>query len=184
MISILVDKLTREKFIRNDRQFQELYKKYFNVVFHHVNFLVGGDVPAAEDITQETLIKLYSSPPSAADHLSAWLLKVSSNLAYNYIKSNKQRTRRENKAFFRNLEPAGSFPPEEIYIENQEVAAVKEILNLLEERDRICLLLKFSGFSYTEISEITGVNKNSVGQVLARAQVKFKKEYLLRQGGT
>jgi len=183
VLPISVDKLSRERFIKEDHEFQALYQKYFSVIFRHVNYLVGGDASAAEDITQETLIKLYASPPVADDYLTAWLLRVSSNLAYNYLKNRKQRELRESKAYFRNMDPTGLCLPEEAVVSHQEVLAVKEVLDQMDERDRLCLLLKFSGFSYTEISQITGVPKTSVGQVLARARDKFKKEFILRHGG-
>ncbi len=184
----MLDKSSREGFIKNsgfkDAEFQKLYKKYFVIVFRHVNYLLGGNSPVAEEIVQETFIKLYNSPPVSQNSLSAWLLKVATNTTYNHLRSDKQRVARETKVY--NLESAGcpsSNLVEEVYFRNQQVLAVKEVLDYMPERDRICLLLKFSGFSYIEISEITGIQKGSVGTILARAQAKFRKEFLKRNGG-
>lgn len=178
------DKSPRERFIKKDAEFQKLYKQYFAIVFRHVNYLLGGNSPTAEEIVQETFIRLYNSPPVTQDNLSAWLLKVATNITYNCLRSDQRRTAREVKVH--NLfgaEHNTIKSAEEVYMRNQQVLAVKEILDLLPERDRICLLLRFSGFSYTEISEITGILKTSMGTALARAQARFKKEFLARNGG-
>lgn len=180
----MLDKSPREGFIKKDAEFQKLYKQYFAIVFRHVNYLLGGQSPTAEEIVQETFIKLYNSPPVTQDNLSAWLLRVATNTTYNYLRSDRRRTAREEKVH--NLNCAGeqtANSAEEVYLRNQQVLAVKEILELLPERDRLCLLLRFSGFSYGEIAEITGIQKTSIGTILARAQARFKKEFLARNGG-
>ena len=63
-------------------------------------------------------------------------------------------------------------------MKNQEVRTVRKILACLPDRDRMCLLLKFSGYKYGEIADIIEVEKSSVGTILARAQAKFKERYL------
>ena len=91
---------------------------------------------------------------------------------------------RENRVYTDGADktPEGCLP-EEVFLRNQQVLAVKEVLEVLPERDRMCLLLKFSGFSYLEIAEVTGVQTNSVGKFLARAQERFRKEFVKRNGG-
>ena len=72
--------------------------------------------------------------------------------------------------------------PEEVLIRDEEVALTRQVLELLPERDRACLLLKFSGMSYAEIARVTGIKENSVGTVLAQARAKFKREYIRLKG--
>jgi len=50
-------------------------------------------------------------------------------------------------------------------------------LNSMEFRDRICLLLKFSGYKYSEIAEVLEVEISSVGTIIFRAQAKFKQKF-------
>jgi len=45
------------------------------------------------------------------------------------------------------------------------------------------LLLKFSGYKYSEIAETIKIDKNSVGTVISRAQAKFKENYLKAEEG-
>jgi len=154
--------------------FSRFYKEYYAVVYRHIVYLTG-NVQAAEDLTQEVFIKLYDAPPRHAN-VAAWLFRVANNLAYNYLRDEKVR---------KNKEPAVSVDEddkvisiEDAVIRNQEIRTIKKILSLLPERDRICLLLKFSGYKYNEIAEIIGVEKNSVGTILARSQAKFMEKFL------
>lgn len=72
---------------------------------------------------------------------------------------------------------------EETFLRNHEVKKVQEILAQLNERDRMVLLLKFSGYRYKEMAEIIEVETNSVGSILARALTRFKNLYVEREGG-
>lgn len=154
--------------------FDTSYEKYYSVIFRHCAYLTG-DVQAAEDIAQETFIKLYDSPPSHGN-TGAWLSRVATNLAYNYMRDQKIRRSKEPVVEEHGVSNVVSI--EEIAIKNSEVRLTRKILNNLDHRDRLCLLLKFSGYKYNEISEIAGIEKASVGKILSRAQEKFKKLYL------
>ncbi|MCL6472320.1 MAG: sigma-70 family RNA polymerase sigma factor [Firmicutes bacterium] len=139
------------------------------MVFRHL-MLILGERAAAEDVAQDTFIKLYESPPQEFTNLSGWLIRVATNLAYNHLRNEKNRKRREAlEAVWESFE--------QDFLSFSEVAQVRDILQLLEDRDRICLILKFSGFSYGEIAGMTGMKKSSVGKVLARAVDKFKRAY-------
>ncbi|WP_026073712.1 RNA polymerase sigma factor SigX [Acetivibrio cellulolyticus] len=154
--------------------FNTSYEKYYAVVFRHCAYLTG-DVQSAEDIAQETFIKLYNSPPDHGN-TGAWLSKVATNLAYNYIRD--QKTRRSKEPVAEEHDENNVISIEEIAIKDSEVRLTRKILNLLNHRDRLCLLLKFSGYKYNEIAEIAGIEKVSVGKILSRAQEKFKELYL------
>jgi RNA polymerase sigma factor (sigma-70 family) len=144
------------------------------VILRHIAYLVG-DVQAAEDLAQETFMKLYDAPP-LHDNIIAWLSRVASNLSYNYLRGEK--VKRNKAPAIMEHETDNVISIEDIALRNHEVTQTKKVLNKLNARDRMCLLLKFSGYKYAEIAEITGLDRNSVGTVLARAQAKFKEAYL------
>src|SRR5690606_8149349 len=66
---------------------------------------------------------------------------------------------------------------EDLAIRSEERINVHQVLESLSERDRTCLIMRFSGFSYQEIAEVIGVSKNSVGTILLRAMRRFRREY-------
>lgn len=154
--------------------FHDIYQTYYKVVFKHTAYITG-NLQAAEDLTQEAFIKLYGNPP-AHDNVGAWLCRVASNLAYNYLRDEKVKKKKEPAVSEMDVDKVISI--EDIAIRNQEVRLTRRILNTLAERDRMCLLLKFSGYKYHEIAEIIGVDKASIGTILARSQAKFMERYL------
>ena len=157
-----------------NQEFKDTYEKYYNMVFKRISYLTG-DAHAAEDLTQEAFIKLYNYPPEHGN-TAAWLNKVSANLSYNYLRDEKVHGEKNEAVFDREYDNVISI--EDAAIKNCEIALTKKALNTLVPRDRMCLLLKFSGYKYSEIAEIIGVDKNSVGTILSRAQAKFKEAYL------
>jgi RNA polymerase sigma factor (sigma-70 family) len=160
---------------KNDYEdFKKTYENYYSVIFKHTAYITGS-LQVAEDITQETFIKLYNSPPSHTNVI-AWLTKVSSNLSYNHLRSEKIRQNKEPEIVEDGLGNVISI--EDAAIRNYEIRLTKKILNSLPPRDRICLLLKFSGYKYNEIAEVIGLDFASIGTTLARAQAKFRERYL------
>lgn len=152
-----------------DALFQENYPK----VLRHIAYLTG-DLQAAEDISQEVFSRLYKNPPEHGN-VSAWLFKVANNLAYNHLRDEKARSTKESALLAGEADKIISI--EDKVIRNQEIRKIKKALDALSERDRMCLLLKFSGYRYSEIAEAIGVEKTSVGAILARCQARFAEKF-------
>jgi RNA polymerase sigma factor (sigma-70 family) len=157
-----------------DQDFDSAFKKYYPVILKHAAYLTGS-IQAAEDLAQEAFAKLYKTPPTHSNTI-AWLSKVTSNLAYNYLRDEKGRKSKDVVYAEDDVEKVISI--DDRVIRNQEIRLTKKVLSSLPVRDRICLLLKFSGYKYDEIAEIIEVEKTSVGTILARAQAKFRERYL------
>jgi RNA polymerase sigma factor (sigma-70 family) len=155
-------------------EFENVYTKYYSVIFRNIYYITG-DVHATEDLVQETFMKLYNAPPEHTN-IAGWLNRVATNLSYNYLRNQKNRTNKDNLVLDTAEDNVTSI--EDIAIRNYELKLTRNILNIMLPRDRICLLLKFSGYKYNEIAEILGVDKNSIGTILSRAQKKFKDAYL------
>ncbi|MGE5328503.1 MAG: sigma-70 family RNA polymerase sigma factor [Deltaproteobacteria bacterium] len=153
--------------------FDSDYAKYYNQVFKHTAFLTG-NIQAAEDITQETFIKLYNSPPSHSNTI-AWLTTVATNLVYNYLRNEKVKKNKEPSVYENDANKVISI--EDTAIRNHEIRLIRKVLSSMEPRDRLCLLLKFSGYKYSEIAEIIEVEASSVGTIISRSQSKFKQKF-------
>jgi RNA polymerase sigma factor (sigma-70 family) len=159
---------------KDEQNFRTTYEKYYDTIFKRISYLTG-DMHVAEDLTQEVFMKLYNSPPDH-NNIAAWLNKVSTNISYNYIRDRKIHEGKNEVIYEKEMDNVVSI--EEAAINNCEVDLTKKVLNMLSPRDRMCLLLKFSGYKYSEIAEVIGVDKNSVGTLISRAQAKFKDNYL------
>ena len=160
--------------------FQSLFEQFYPFVVKHVYFLTQDKV-MAEDIAQETFIKLYHSCPISLFNPGAWLNRVATNLTYNLLKG--ERMRRDREGLQSKERPANPETSEDLILRKEETDYVKSALNALPVKERMCLLLRHSGFSYEEISEALNIPKSSVGQTIARTQAKFKEIYLKGKGG-
>jgi RNA polymerase sigma factor (sigma-70 family) len=170
---------TADKPKLNHNGFRELFERHYPAICRHLTCLLGSRA-AAEDVAQETFIRLYQTPPPEPSNLGGWLARVATNLAYNHLRSENSRSRREVGAGLASVESEAG--PEETLVRDEEVALTRQVLALLPARDRACLMLKFSGMDYASIARATGIKESSVGTVLARARAKFKVEYIKHKG--
>jgi len=90
-------------------------------------------------------------------------------LAHNHFRGEDSRKKREEKFWLLRKHSAYNLREEQIY--------VRQVLQMMEERDRLLLIMKHSGYSYEEIAEVLGVKKTSVGTLVARAHRKFKEHF-------
>jgi len=158
--------------------FISYYEKYYPVILKHAAYLTG-NIQVAEDIAQETFIKLHKLPPSHTN-IGAWLMKIATNLSYNYMRGD--RVKRSKIPILAENEMNNVISIEDAAIKNLEIRSIRKALNSLKPRDRLCLLLKYSGYKYNEIAEAAGIDVNSVGKILARTQDKLKKIYSKEAG--
>lgn len=139
-------------------------------MFRQLAYLLR-DYSLAEDLAQDVFLRLYECPPQHQENLGGWLAKVARNLAFNQNRNNKSHRRKVTK-----IAASGEATT---HIQEREwaIVEVKSILAKMPERERSLLLLKHSGYTYEEIAAALGINKASVGTLLARAQQKFKNLY-------
>ena len=79
-------------------EFDEAFSLHHRTVFRAARSVVG-DAGLAEDMTQETFLRLYHHQDSITDleMLRPWLIRVAINLAKNTIRgNNRANTRDEN----------------------------------------------------------------------------------------
>lgn len=164
--------IPKRKRIKEDI-FQIRYEKYYPVVYKHLYYLVGNN-ELAEDLTQEVFIKYYHTRDGEVEFLGAWLSKVATNTAFNYLRGEKRRLKREENIFEKSK---NIFSIEDEIFRNEEIMSVRRALSGLSDQQRTCLVLKFSGYSYDEIHRATNISRGSIGQIIARGKKKFLKIY-------
>lgn len=153
--------------------FKAHYEQYYPKVLKHLYFIMGNN-DFNEDVAHDVFMKYWDAPPGSVEYPGAWLCKVAANLALNQVRSRKRTVAREERLM---AEPQELITAEDQIYRREDVKQVREILSELPEDQRTCLLLKFSGYSYDEISQATGVPRGNVGQMIARGKVKFTTLY-------
>ncbi|WP_186763900.1 RNA polymerase sigma factor SigX [Planomicrobium sp. CPCC 101079] len=161
-------------------RFQQLFKQHYPLVVRKVLVIVK-EQSIAEDIAQEVFVKLYHTDPKTIHNMQGWLTKVAVNTAYNHLRTEKRHHARAEKQKIYEKNSAGSI--EDRYMELEDIQEVQKTLMKLPERDRDILIMKFSGYSYEEIAKNNGVEKMSIGTLLARAKQRFKQSYMEERRG-
>ena len=148
-------------------QIAELYDKYKNAVYR-MAFAYCKNKADAEDIMQETFIKLFTADIrfEDSDKEKSWLLKVTVNKC---------------KDMFRSLRYKYSLtaiPLEEaslVYETPEESEVYHAVMSLPTKYRLVIHLYYYEDYSIKEISRITGNNESAVQTQLYRARNKLKK---------
>ncbi len=151
-----------------------LFNEAYPGLFRYCHRLTG-DRDVAEDVAQEAFVRLWyrrvSGEPQA---LRSWLFKVATHLIRDQARAtaNRQRLLEANP-----VRPAAAEMPDAAAERAEAAERVREVLDGLDVRDRILLLMREEGFSYREMAEAVDVAPASVGTLLARALSRFSQEY-------
>jgi RNA polymerase sigma factor (sigma-70 family) len=162
---------------RFDRLFASFYPELFGLVYR-----ILGDRMETEDTLQDAFLKLSDDDAlqeKPDQEVGAWLRRVGMNLAFNRLRSARRASARLERVgrLEHSHEESDSTSPASIVMRQEERAAVRRALAEVPERQRECLLLRHSGYSYVEIAETVGIAVGSVGVYLTRAEHAFRTIY-------
>ncbi|HEX3213691.1 MAG TPA: sigma-70 family RNA polymerase sigma factor [Actinomycetota bacterium] len=158
--------------------FRERYRELYGL-----GYRLLGDHGEAEDVVQETFLKLDGHPvlERPDPEVAAWLRRVCLNTAYNRLRGQRRAVARLDRAAradrAEDETDAGAAPLLDVLRAEQQ-RAVRRALNSLPERQRACLLLRHAGYSYAEIAATLDLAVGSVGVLLARGERAFREAYL------
>jgi RNA polymerase sigma-70 factor (ECF subfamily) len=162
---------------RFDALFEQLYPRLFGLIYR-----VLGDRMETEDTLQDAFLKLADDAELQARpdaEVAAWLRRVCLNLSANRRRDASRAQQRLKRTA--RLEPADAAAddggPAGAAERHEVQTAVRRALAALPERQRDCLLLRHSGYSYAEIAATLSVAVGSVGVLLARAERAFRAAY-------
>ena len=135
------------------------------------------DANAAQDVVQNTFIKLSvhwnTKSQTSPRELSAWLYRVTHNLAVDYIRHEARHT----VCLARHAEEEQSHAaadPKQADAVGEAAERAAALLRTLSIREQQVVTLKvFEEKSYREISEITGLSEGNVGYILHYAMQKL-----------
>jgi RNA polymerase sigma factor (sigma-70 family) len=156
--------------------FEEAFTLHHRTVFRAARSVVQ-DPGLAEDVTQETFLRLYHHQDSILNDemLRPWLIRVAINVAKNTVRGQVRANTRDE-----NYVKQSDVSVSSVEVDYEEYTAVSEIhraLNKIKEPLRSCLMLKQQGLSYKEIAASLDLNESSIGTFVARARAEFAKFY-------
>ena len=130
----------------------------------------------AEDITQETLIRMWEQREqwNEIQSLEAWGLTISRRLALDHTrKSQFQATQQETVNY--HLSTVNLETPDEQLDQKQRIEAVRRLIDQLPEVQRTIIQLRdIEGLHYDEIAQATNLTETQVKVYLHRARKKIR----------
>lgn len=149
-----------------------LVERHHSPLLGYLYRLVGGDRPLAEDLCQETFLRLMQQRSYHLDRpFKPWLYAIATNLAGDHYKSAAvSRALRQSEAEAPTQEPCDTSPgPEAAALAAEQGREIGAALGRLGEEYRVALLLRFySGFSLQEIADTLHI---PLGTVKSRLSV-------------
>lgn len=173
-----------KKALVNPDNFALIIERYEKKLLRYLSYSTGVDQGQAEDILQETMIKVYRNLNGFNQDLSfsSWIYRIAHNEALNYLRKNKKQFAvvsldgedEGNIALLKVLANDVDIPA--AMAEKELAGKVREILNLMKEDYREFLVLRFlEDYDYQEISDILKKPIGTVGVMLARAKEDFRR---------
>jgi len=153
----------------HEQSFTELFNRHNRSVYTAIYLLVK-DQAIAEDLFQETFIKIINTLKSGKykeeGKFAGWAVRVGRNLTIDYIRKLKRHgtviTNSDGRDVFDFIqfhEPSN----EDKLIQMQSEQTLREMIRKLPEDQKEVLILRhWGGMSFKEISQVTGVNVNTL----------------------
>lgn len=165
------------------RAFEELIMCHEKIVYN-IAYRMLPNQEDVKDISQEVFIKVYKNlyKFDFKSAFSTWIYRITVNTCIDEIRKRKgketysmdEELQSDDSSIKKQYSDNGQ-SPEDVFISNEESQQLVAAVSLLsEEHQTIITLRDLEGFSYSEITEITGISMGTVKSRLARARLQLK----------
>ena len=180
--------LIQSSLMGDENAFAKLVKKYQKQV-HALAWRKVGDFHIAEEITQDTFLRVYKKLATLKDprRFAGWLYRIAARQCHAWLRKKRIQTQPLEDTDTKLIE-GGTYS--QYIAEEQEKAAteaqrdiVQRLLARLRESERTVVTLHYFGEMTTEeISRFLGVSASTVKSRLRRARLRLKKaEPMIRE---
>ncbi|MFZ0426776.1 MAG: sigma-70 family RNA polymerase sigma factor [Acidobacteriota bacterium] len=162
-------------------EFHQLYSLFVKAIFNFIWRLCGAP-EEAEDLTQETFLKVYAELPNLRDsgQFKFWLYRIARNEVYQRLRRTKRRPEvsidNEEIAYYEFLvDDSDGLDPERQVLSDELYGVVRGCLQSLKPKYRdVFVLAVFEKMSYEDITKVVGRSLLSVKTDIYRARLAVK----------
>jgi RNA polymerase sigma factor (sigma-70 family) len=167
----------------NDACMEMLIKRYKTKVFTSI-FLVVQDTYIAEDIFQETFIKVIKTFKSGkyqeTGKFQPWVIRIARNLAIDYYRKMKKTpyttiTTNDGDDIFDILNFHEKNAEDKMVDKQRDFVLRQLIKELPDEQKEVLILRNYADLSFKEISDLTGVSINTALGRMRYALINLRK---------
>lgn len=174
------------------KSFDLLVDRYKNQLVNFIFHLIG-DKEVAEDLAQETFIRVYkhSNRYDPKYKFSTWIYTIASNLAKNEIRnrekhsfffisknddSNAKSKLKSSKNIVSSVQDDSNRP--DLVMEKNEISnIIMKAIKSLPESFRMAIVMRdIQGLSYEEIAQVMNCSEGTIKSRINRARLKVKDE--------
>jgi RNA polymerase sigma-70 factor (ECF subfamily) len=160
--------------------FDSVYEQYRSAMRIYLFHLVS-DHELANDLTQDTFLRAWRAiylhhVPVAASHMSAYLYRIATNVAYDALR--RRKLIRWNSLDDLEYEPVDDLGDDPQAHYNGPAESIALALELMPAAYRSALLLYLQeGYSYAQIAQTLSIAPKGVKMFLTRARRRFRQHY-------
>ena len=163
-----------------DGAFEELVHRYTTLIYNFA-YRLTGNVDAAEDITQETFIKVWKNinKYNPSYNFKSWIFTIARNTATDYLRKKKSilfssMDDEENPSFESTIVDDADIPSESL-IKLEDSEYLNNILKKLPFNYQSVILLRYQNdMTFEEISEVMDKPLNTVKSWHRRGILKLR----------
>ena len=163
-----------EQGVIDEPAFQLLYRRTAVALRAYAARVLGGATDA-DDIVQESYLRLVRAPPATKDplQLRAWLFRIASHLIVDHWRHGRLEHGAPDRSAARSITPCPDIPL------RIDMARVFDQLN--PQQRQLMWLAYVEGADHREIADALGLRERSVRVLLLRTRRKLAR--VLREGG-
>lgn len=157
--------------MNKEHQFEDIYTTYWTKVFRlSMGYLNNRD--AAQDITQETFIKVWQQLETFRNEasISTWIFRIASNHCLRQLEKDRRMPKSDLSPMFHH--PIPSKPNLDGQME-----FLYQCISELPEIDRIIISLELEDIQQADIAAIVGISKGNVRVKIHRIKEKLKAKF-------
>lgn len=161
---------------KDESAFNEVMEMYKNRIYNYLHLMLG-DRDMAEELTQDTFVKVYFKAGSLkTDNLKSWIYTIATNLARSEFRKIKVR---------KLLSLADVNEGQIAYeYDHSDALILEQTLASLPEKYRIAVVMKdINNFSLEEIADILKKPVSTVKTLIFRGRQKMRVTMALQNGG-
>lgn len=155
------------------------YEQWFDAMYHEARRATGRDESFCLDVVQDVMLRVIKkiSPMEREAQLAAWLRRVVRNCAYDRLRSDVARVKREI-ARSDNVSNGGAVDgPSRASDDEQRLEWLRREIDALDEGLRRPLLLRvLSGWTLAQIGAVLGLSPGAVDGRVNRAMETLRKK--------
>src|SRR5947209_6370900 len=170
----------------DESAFEYLVQKYRRSMVGFM-YRMSHNAAAAEDLAQEVFLRVYRSRSGyeASAKFTTWLYRIATNLAVNHARDTRHE-RPENTVSLDEPDeesghtldlPDGTPSAEENLVQRERLAAIRQRVQSLPERQRIAVIMhKYQQMDYGQIADVMKLSESATKSLLFRAYETLREQ--------